>query len=108
MKGRMKRGTGGVNEAKEDEDTKPESRTNSKKIDAEAEEKAAGGAVKRATGGRAARASGGKIGGEKKMMHAGHKPRKNGGRTGSDSSPFTSARYGSAPSGRNEMSESED
>ena len=111
MKGRMKRGTGGVNEAEEDLKDKPEARTNAKNIDAEADEMKKGGRAKKAAGGRAARAHGGKmvgkVHGEKAMMHAGRKPRKNGGRTGSDGSPFTSARHGTNPSGRTEMSESE-
>jgi len=103
MKGRKYRGTGGVNEAEEDEKTKPEARTDAKKIDAEAEEMKKGGRAKRRHGGKAEM----KIHGEKAMYHAGRKPRKNGGRTGSDGSPFTSARHGKNPPGRSEMSESE-
>ena len=119
MKGkRAHREAGGVNEAKEDEDTKPEARTTAKTIDEGAEEKnrggrtrATGGRTGRMAGGRTAKAHGGKmvgqVHGEKAMMHAGRKPRKNGGRTGSDGSPFTSARHGTNPPGRSEMSESE-
>jgi hypothetical protein len=111
MKGRKHREAGGVNEAKEDVDTKPEARTNAKKIDDEAEEKSKGGRAGKATGGRTAKAFGGKmvgkVAGEKAKMHAGRKPRKNGGRTGSDGSPFTSARHGTNPPGRKEMDLSE-
>ena len=103
MKGRKHRGTGGVNEAEVDEKTKPEPRTNAKEIDKEAEEMKKGGRAKRAHGGKMV----GKVHGEKAAHHAGRKPRKNGGRTGSDSSPFTSARHGKNPPGRSEMSESE-
>ncbi len=103
MKGRKHRGTGGTNEAEEDEKTKPEARTNASKIDAEAEERKHGGRTKRKHGGKTEM----KVHGEKAMHHAGRKPRKSGGRTGSDSSPFTSARHGKNPPGRNEMMESE-
>jgi len=103
MKGRKYRGTGGVNEAEEDEKTKPEARTNATKEDAEAEERKRGGRAKRRHGGKTEM----KVHGDKAMHHAGRKPRKSGGRTGSDSSPFTSARHGKNPPGRNEMMESE-
>lgn len=92
--GRKKREAGGVNEAEEDVKTKPEERTNAKKIDSEAEEMKKGGRAKRARGGKMEH----KVEGEKMKMHAGRKPRKNGGRTGSDSSPFSSARNGKEPS----------
>ena len=105
MKGkRAHREAGGVNEAEEDLKDKPEPRTNAKKIDSEAEEMRKGGRAKRAHGGKLV----GKVAGDKAMHHAGRKPRKNGGRTGSDQSPFTSARHGTNPSGRSEMSESSD
>lgn len=100
MKGkRAHKGTGGVNEAEEDVKTKPEERTNAKKIDSEAEE------MKK--GGRAKRKEGGKVHGEMTKHHAGRKPRKAGGRASSDANPFTSARHGKNPSGRSEMMESE-
>jgi len=95
MKGRAKREAGGVNMAEEDKKTKPEARTDAKKIDSEAEELKKGGRAKRKFGGK----SESKVEGEKAKMHAGRKPRKNGGRTGSDGSPFTSARKGTMPSG---------
>ena len=105
MKGkRAHKGTGGANEAEEDLKTKPEARTDAKKIDSEAEEMKKGGRAKRARGGKMV----GKVHGEKAHMHAGRKPRKSGGRTGSDSMPFTSARHGTNPTGRSEMSESSD
>jgi len=100
MKGRKHRETGGVNEAEEDVKDKPEARTNAKKIDDEAEEMKKGGRAKKARGGKMV----GKVEGEKGAMHAGRKPRKSGGRTGSDASPFTSARKGTEPSGHKTMS----
>jgi hypothetical protein len=104
MKGRKHRETGGSNEAEEDVKDKPEARTNAKKIDDEAEEMKKGGRAKRARGGKMV----GKVEGEKAMHHAGRKPRKSGGRTGSDGSPFTTARSGKNPPGREVMSLSED
>jgi hypothetical protein len=104
MKGRKHRETGGVNEAEEDLKDKPEARTNAKKIDDEAEEMKKGGRAKRAHGGKMV----GKVEGDKAMHHAGRKPRKSGGRTGSDGSPFTTARSGKNPPGREVMSQSED
>lgn len=103
MKGRKHREAGGVNEAEEDEKTKPEARTNAKKIDEEAEEKKHGGRAKKRHGGKAEM----KIHGEAKH-HMGRKPRKSGGRAGSDSSPLTSSHTGHQPSGRSVMSESMD
>lgn len=99
MKGRKHRGTGGANEAEEDLKDKPEARTDAKKIDSEAEEMKKGGRAKRKHGGKLL----GKVEGEKGMHHAGRKPRKSGGRTGSDSNPFTSARSGKDAPGRELM-----
>lgn len=99
MKGRKHRGTGGVNEAEEDEKDKPEPRTNAKEIDKEAEEMKKGGRAKRAHGGKLV----GKVHGEKGPHHAGRKPRKSGGGVGSDSNPFTSARKGKDAPGRDLM-----
>jgi hypothetical protein len=99
MKGRKHRETGGANEAEEDVQDKPEARTNAKKIDDEAEEMKKGGRAKRARGGKMV----GKVEGEKEHMHAGRKPRKSGGRTGSDGSPFTTARKGKDAPGRDLM-----
>lgn len=89
MKGRKHRNTGGVNEEAEDLKSKPEARTNAKEIDSEAEERKHGGKVKKHL----------KVEGKEKH-HAGRKARKSGGRTGSDSSPFSSARKGTVPKGR--------
>ncbi len=96
MKGRKHRATGGADEAEADLKDKPEARTNAKNIDSEAEEMKKGGRAKRKHGGKLV----GKVDGEKHHMHAGRKPRKSGGRTGSDSHPFTSARSGKDGPGR--------
>lgn len=51
-----------------------------------------------------ARKSGGKacdMEGAKGAMHAGRKPRKSGGRAGSNMNPLSSAAHGTAPKGRN-------
>ena len=57
-------------------------------------------------GGRAKRKHGGHVAhkhvpmhGEHAHHHAGRKPRKSGGRAGSDVNPFTSAHHGTAPKG---------
>lgn len=95
--------TGGENLAEKDEKENPKDRSANDEIGKEAEERKSGGRAKKATGGRAARKHGGKMvemKGEKAKMHAGRMPRKSGGRTGSDSSPFSSARKGTAPPGR--------
>jgi hypothetical protein len=97
--GRKHRNTGGENTPEEDLKEKPEARTNAKKIDDEAEEMKKGGRAKRKHGGKMV----GKVEGEKAAMHAGRKPRKSGGRTGSDSQPFTSARKGEDAPGRKLM-----
>ena len=47
----------------------------------------------------------GKVHGEHAHHHAGHKPRKAGGRTGADSHPFSTARHGTAAPGRREEME---
>lgn len=99
MKGRKHREAGGVNEAKEDLDDKPEERTNAKKIDDEAKERNAGGRAGRKHGGKMV----GKVEG-KEEKHAGRSARKSGGRTGSDGSPFSSARNGKQPGGHKVMS----
>src|ERR1700749_2027753 len=99
MKGRKHKATGGANEADEDLKDKPEARTNAKKIDDEAEERKSGGRAKRKHGGKMV----GHIEGSKGVMHAGRKPRKSGGRTGSDTNPFTSARSGKDAPGRSLM-----
>jgi hypothetical protein len=96
---RKHRETGGVNEAEEDIKDKPEARTNATKEDEEAEEMKKGGRAKRKRGGKLV----GKVEGEKGAMHAGRKPRKSGGRSSSDATPFTSARRGDDAPGRKLM-----
>ena len=103
MKGRKARATGGTDDAEEDLKDKPEMRVNATKEKAEAEERKHGGRAKKAHGGKLV----GKVAGEKGMHHAGRKPRKSGGRAGSDQNPFTSARHGKNPPGRSEMSSDE-
>ena len=77
---------GGVDEAAMDLKQKPERRNNAPKIYGEAEA-------------MQAKKHGGKVKGEKAMAHAGRKPRKSGGRAGSESNPFTSALHGTPPKG---------
>ncbi len=77
--------------------------------------KAAGGVVGLATGGIALKRGGrthaghdaGEVHGEHHREHAGHKPRKSGGRTGSDGHPFSSAHAGKAPHGHKVENEAE-
>ena len=104
MKGRKHRGTGGVNDAEADEKDRPPDRSSPNNVAKEAEERKHGGRAKKAHGGKMV----GKVEGEKSKMHAGRKPRKSGGRAGSDSSPLTSAHSGKQPGGRSVMSESMD
>ena len=109
--GRKHRETGGVNDAEADAKDKPEARTNAKEIDAEAEEMKKGGRAKkkRAHGGKAGfgpekhGSDEPKVAGERPHNHAGRKPRKSGGKTGSDSHPFTSALKGEDAPGRKLM-----
>lgn len=101
---RKHRETGGVNEAEEDVNDHPEARTNAKKIDAEAEERKKGGRAKRKRGGRMPEAAKHvEVSGEHEHKRADRKPRKDGGRTGADTHPFSSARAGTTPPGRKEM-----
>jgi hypothetical protein len=103
MKGRMKRGTGGVNESEEDKKDKPTDRNAPNKVASEAEEMKKGGRAKRKHGGKTEHKVEGKMG----KMHMGHKPRKSGGRATSDANPFTSARSGKQPSDHKTQAESE-
>lgn len=116
MKGRHKKASGGEadfgkprDDWKEDLETKPEARTNAKKIDAEAEEKKRGGRAKRKHGGKVHKHHEhgehmkhakhvGPVHG-KRDVHAGRAPRKSGGRTGSNFSPLSSAHGGTPPRG---------
>jgi hypothetical protein len=84
MKGRTKREAGGRNLAVENLNKKNMEYTKDSNVNREAVERKAGGKVK----------------GDKAMAHAGRKPRKSGGRAGSDQSPFSSALKGTAPKGR--------
>jgi len=105
MKGRKHRSTGGDNEAEADIKSKPADRSSPNNVADEAEKLKKGGRAKRAHGGKI---DAGKVHGEHMKMHAGRKPRKSGGKTGSDTSPLTSAHSGKAAPGRNLMSESMD
>jgi hypothetical protein len=102
MKGRTALKSGGKAESPKsgdkefeaDEKTKPEARANAKKIDAEAEE--------RKHGGRTKKKHVGNVHGHHKH-HAGRKPRKSGGRTGSNMNPLSSAHGGTKPKGRTDV-----
>lgn len=94
MKGRKHRDTGGTNEAAQDLSSKNMDYTAKSKVSGEAEEKKRGGKTV------------GKMHGGKAHMHAGRKPRKQGGGTYSDSNPYTSARRGETPPGRKVQTES--
>lgn len=89
MKGRSKRASGGVNQAAEDSSKKNMRYTYQSNVNDEAEE--------RKRGGKAV----GKVKGEKAMHHAGRKPRKSGGRAGSNMNPLSSAASGTPAKGRN-------
>jgi len=89
MKGRSKRASGGTDEAAEDAGKKNMRYTYQSNVNDEAEE--------RKRGGKAV----GKVMGKDGMKHAGRKARKSGGRTGCESSPFTTASRTTNPPGRN-------
>jgi hypothetical protein len=82
--GRKKRASGGVNAAAEDLSKKNMRYTYQSNVNDEAEERKRGGMVD----------------GKKAKIHAGRKPRKSGGRTGSNMNPLSSAASGEAPKGR--------
>jgi hypothetical protein len=115
MKGRKERKhreEGGRDLAEEDVRDEPEARTNAKNIDREAEEKKRGGRAKRMRGGHVHHEKMehlkhakhvGLVHGEHAKHHAGRKPRKDGGRTGSNERPFSSAHKGELPPGRKDM-----
>lgn len=111
----MREDTGGRNDAEADIKNNPKDRLADNPISHEAEELKRGGKAGhkkdckcgRCSGGRAMRKRGGPAGkmvdhmeGEKGRERADRKPRKNGGRTGADGSPFSSARHGTVPPGR--------
>jgi hypothetical protein len=89
MKGRSKREAGGRNLAAEDAKTKNMEYTKDSNVNREVYERKRGGKAM------------GKIDGEKATMHAGRKPRKSGGRAGSNMNPLSSAAKGSPAPGRN-------
>lgn len=103
MKGhaRKHRETGGVNEAEEDLERKTPSRTNNKEIAEEAEEKSEKGEEKFKRGGRTKKNVGGIAGGASRPSAA-RRPRKSGGRAQAvaETNPFSTARHGKAPKGR--------
>ena len=84
---RKKREADGVAEYKQDLESKPEMRVNASKIKSEAEE--------RKRGGKAV-----KMHGKHAKHHAGRKPRKSGGRAGSNMNPLSSAHSGTPAKGR--------
>lgn len=98
---RKHRATGGENQAAEDLKRKNERYTYESKVNDEAEERKHGGRTKRKHGGHVKHHAGEhhEVHGEHAKHHAGRKPRKSGGRTGSDKSPFSSARHGKEPMG---------
>jgi len=100
MKGRKHKATGGSNEPEMDVKDKPADRTEPSGPSKEAEAMKKGGRAKRKHGGSAEH----KVEGHAKH-HAGRKPRKSGGRA--DSNPYTSARDGKFPAGRNVQKGSE-
>ena len=132
---RHHRETGGRNDAEEDVERKTPMRVNAPEIDREASEKKRGGRAKRKHGGevrkhhvdhegklvkkeheRHERKRGGRmpehakhveVSGEHEKHRADRKPRKDGGRTGADAHPFSSARKGTPAPGRKEMMEFE-
>lgn len=118
MKGRKEHhhkraGGGGVDVPEEDLREKPEARVKATNIDREADERKKGGRAKRAHGGHVHHEKMelmkhakhiGEVKGERAKHHAGRKPRKDGGRTGADSHPFSSARKGEERPGGKEMS----
>lgn len=99
MKGRKNRAAGGGMDSpasgdkdwEVDEKSKPERRVNAPKIEDAAEE--------RKRGGRAKRKAGGKVKGADCAPRMDRKPRKAGGRAGSNASPLSSAHGGTQPKG---------
>ena len=88
MKGRSKRASGGTDEAAKDLSSKNMDYTADNNVSKEAEERKRGGKTV------------GKPMGDAKR-NAGRKARKSGGRTGCESSPFSSASRTTNPPGRN-------
>lgn len=91
MKGKKYKAEGG--EIFKDEAPKEVYAGKGSKVEEEADEKKHGGRAKRRRGGHVMKHVG-KVGGEKAMERMDRKPRKAGGRTGSDKNPFSSAKSG--------------
>ena len=108
-KGRAEGGMAeGTREYEEDLKSKTPDRVNDPEINKEADERKHGGRAKRKRGGMVHHEAGkhlghakhvGMVHGEMGAHHAGRKPRKAGGRAGSDQAPFSSARKGEEPRG---------
>jgi len=92
--GKVESDASGDNDAAEDLKTKPEARTNAKKVDDEATERKAGGRVRRKTGGNVVAKQVGGVVGSAPKANAGRAARKSGGSC--DSSPFSSAKAGTS------------
>jgi hypothetical protein len=86
---RKRRSTGGRD--LRDTDRKHHEFPKDSKVIEEAKEKKGGGPVGKQVGG---------IAGAHARAHGGRSPRKDGGRTGADSNPFSSARHGKSAPGR--------
>ena len=97
--GRKHRAKGGINDDAKDLESKPDRYDNAPKIEDEAEKRKHGGRTRKKRGGEVEKKHVGEVHGEKEKMRADRKPRKNGGRAGSDQSPFSSARSGKDPVG---------
>lgn len=109
---RKGRAEGGTAEWEQDLERKTPMRVNAPEIEKEADERKAGGRAKRKRGGMVHHEAGkhmghakhvGLVHGEMGAHHAGRKPRKAGGRAGSDQAPFSSAHKGEEPKGHKDM-----
>ena len=96
----------GVKEWEQDLKSKPERRNNAPEVEGEAEAKKHGGRAKRKHGGHVHHEHGkhlahakhvGHVEGHHAEHHAGRKPRKSGGRAGSNMNPLSSAHKGIHP-----------
>lgn len=93
--GKMESPSEGRKDWDADENTRPMRYTADSKVNSEAEERKHGGRAKRRHGGMVKHL--GKVHGTKPHHHAGRKPRKSGGRAGSNFSPLSSAHKGMEP-----------
>jgi len=105
-------GAEGMKDWEEDLKSNPEHRNNADKIFGEAEAKKHGGRAKRKHGGHVHHEAGkhmahakhvGHVHGEMAKHHAGRKPRKSGGRAGSNMNPLSSAHAGTPPKGHKDI-----